>query len=185
MQANRQYNTPAVIWLTGLSGSGKTTIANALSALLKQIHIVPVVLDGDDMRGILQVNGFDEAARKKHNSVIGQLSAHFEEQGHVVIVAMISPYTAIREEVRALCKRFIEVHVATDLTTCIQRDPKGLYKKALAGELKNFTGVSATYEMPLQPDCRIDTVNRTAEDCAREILNTLNAQRGTRNTGFK
>ncbi len=166
---------PAVIWLTGLSGAGKTTIANDLIAKLKKKSIVPVLLDGDEIRHAIKQNGFDEDSRKKHNLNVGYISSLFEKQGNVVIVSLISPYDDIRNEVRKMCGNFIEVYVSTDLQTCIDRDPKGLYKKALAGEIKDFTGVSdsAPYFPPLNPELTIDTSNATVSDCSDRILKYL------------
>jgi adenylylsulfate kinase len=171
MHSSRQQTVPAVIWLTGLSASGKTTIAGWISDLFKTHHIVPVLLDGDEIRQVMQTTGFDEQSRRKHNLNVGKLAALLEGQGHVVIVSMIAPYRDVRNAVRAMCSRFMEVYIATDLATCIQRDPKGLYKKALAGEIKEFTGVSAIYEAPFDPELSIDTCSWDAQACAQQIFN--------------
>jgi adenylylsulfate kinase len=162
-----------VIWLTGLSGSGKTTIANDLVEKLKLKSIIPVLLDGDEIRHALQQHGFDEDSRKKHNLNIGYISSLLEKQGHVVIVSLISPYDDIRNEVRKMCSNFVEVYIATNLKTCISRDPKGLYKKAMQGEIKNFTGISAPYFPPLLPEITIDTLKMSLPECSNLILNFL------------
>lgn len=162
---------PAVIWLTGLSGSGKTTIAYALINIFKSHSIVPVLLDGDEIRQAMKETGFDEDSRKRHNLNVGYMSSLFEKQGNIVIVALISPYNDIRKEIRELCSNFIEVYVATDINICIQRDPKGLYKKALSGEIKDFTGVSAPYYEPLNPEVKIDTSVMSISECADEVFN--------------
>ena len=130
--------TGFVIWLTGLSGSGKTTIAKSLQIALQIRGIEPVMLDGDEIRGAMQLRGFDEQSRKTHNHYVGYMASIFEKRGHVVIVSLISPYADIRNQIRSICRNFMEVYVATPLETCIQRDPKGLYQKALAGEIKDL-----------------------------------------------
>jgi len=164
---------PAVIWLTGLSGSGKTTIAKDLVEKLKKKSVVTVLLDGDEIRHAIKQHGFDEESRKKHNLNVGYISSLFEKQGNIVVVSLISPYDDIRNEVRNMCDNFIEVYVATDLETCIKRDPKGLYKKAQAGEIKDFTGISAPYFQPMNPEITLDTSKMTISDCTDLILNRL------------
>ena len=152
--------TGFVIWLTGLSGSGKTTIAKSLQIALQ-------------IRGAMQLRGFDEQYRKTHNHYVGYMASIFEKRGHVVIVSLISPYADIRNQIRSICRNFLEVHVATPLETCIQRDPKGLYQKALAGEIKDFTGVSAPYEAPTQPEISLDTSLTHLDDCTEILLEFL------------
>ena len=164
---------PAVIWLTGLSGSGKTTIANDLIIKLKKKSIVPVLLDGDIIRDAIKQHGFDEDSRKRHNLNVGYISSLFEKQGIVVVVSLISPYDDVRNEVRKMCNNFVEVYVATDLQTCIKRDSKGLYKKAQAGEIKDFTGISAPYYPPLNPEIKMDTSKMNVDACSNLILNFL------------
>jgi adenylylsulfate kinase len=158
--------TPAVIWLTGLSAAGKTTIANTLLEKFKDLQVMPELLDGDEIRKLTGETGFDEASRIRHNLRVGQMASALEKEGKIVIVALISPYAEIRKQVRDMCSHFIEVYVATDLEICIQRDPKGLYKKALAGELKLFTGISAPYEIPRNPEIILDTKYQTVEESA-------------------
>ena len=123
---------------------------------------------------MLQHNGFDENSRKEHNRTVGRLAALLEQHQQLVIVALISPYRDVRDEVRKLCDRFIEVYVSTDLETCRKRDSKGLYKKAIAGEISNFTGISAPYEKPLQPEIELSTSLLTQEECTNLLLNYLN-----------
>jgi adenylylsulfate kinase len=164
---------PMVIWLTGLSGAGKTTIANNLSHALRLENNHPVVLDGDIMRTVLQTQGFDEMARKSYNYTIGRLAAALEAEGHLVIVALIAPYREVRDEIRKMCKRFCEVYVSTDLETCIQRDPKGLYQKALAGKIEDFTGITAPYEAPLNPEIRLNTSLLTKAECTQILIDYI------------
>lgn len=159
-----------VIWLTGLSGAGKTTIAKALTKQLISQNINPILLDGDELRSLFQRNGFDEASRKQHNLEVGQMAAFFEKQGHIVIVSLISPYADIRDKIRNICHKFVEIHVATSLNKCIERDTKGLYKKAMAGELKEFTGISSPYQPPTMPEIVLDTEILSIEECVKLIL---------------
>src|SRR5450830_650796 len=149
----------AVLWLTGLSGSGKSTLSMALEAALSSLGYSCYVLDGDNLRRGLNANlGFSPADRSENIRRVGEVAALFADAGLICITAFISPYRADRERARLSCgTAFHEVYIATDLTTCEQRDPKGLYKKARAGELPEFTGVSAPYEAPLRAELTIDT----------------------------
>ena len=165
---------PAVIFLTGLSGSGKTTIAKALVEKYKKQGVVPVLLDGDEIRKVIHQTGFDEESRKKHNLNVGYMASLLESQGNVVIVSLISPYIDIRNEIRAMCKKFVEVHVSTDIKVCIERDPKGLYAKAMAGEIKEFTGISAPYYAPENPEVLIDTGVLSIATCTDKIFKAAN-----------
>lgn len=164
---------PAVVWLTGLSGSGKTTIALDLVEKLKKNSVMPVLLDGDILREVFKQHRYDEESRKKHNLNVGYIASLFEKQGNIVIVALISPYDDIRNEVRKMCTNFIEVYISTDLETCIKRDPKGLYKKALSGEIKEFTGISAPYFPPSNPELILDTNKYPATECTDLIMKFL------------
>lgn len=161
---------PAVIWLTGLSAAGKTTIAECLQERFKEKHLMPVLLDGDIIRKITGETGFDETSRKRHNLRVGEMASALEHQGKIVIAALISPYNETRNQVRQMCTCFIEVYVATDLQLCIQRDPKGLYKRALAGKIQQFTGISSPYEVPANPEIIIDTNIQTVEESSGLIL---------------
>lgn len=165
--------SPAVVFLTGLSGAGKTTIANKLVEKLKKKGLAPVLLDGDEIRNAINLTGFDEESRKRHNLNVGYMAKILESQGKIVIVAMISPYEDIRQQIRTMCNKFIEVHVATDIKVCIERDPKGIYLKAISGEIKNFTGISAPYHPPQNPELVIDTAYMSIEECAVKIINQL------------
>ncbi len=173
MSLLNKLDTGAVIWLTGLSASGKTTIAKSLQIALQMRGIEPVMLDGDEIRAVMQLRGFDEQSRKIHNHYVGYMASIFEKRGHTVIVSLISPYADIRNQIRSICQHFIEVYVCTPLETCIERDPKGLYQKALAGEIQEFTGVSAPYEAPTQPDLSLDTAATHLDDCTEQLLQLL------------
>ena len=165
---------PAVIFLTGLSGSGKTTIAKALVEKYKMKGVIPVLLDGDEIRKVIHQTGFDEESRKKHNLNVGYMASLLESQGNVVIVSLISPYIDIRNEIRGMCKKFVEVHVSTDIKVCIERDPKGLYTKAIAGEIKDFTGISAPYYAPENPEVLLDTGVLSITICTDKIFKAAN-----------
>ncbi len=160
------------VWLTGLSGSGKSTIAVDLEKRLCERGVRTYILDGDNMRHGLNKNlGFSPADRTENIRRIGEVAKLFTDAGVVALTAFISPYRADRDQVRALMPDdFIEVHVECPVDVCEQRDVKGLYKKARAGEIKEFTGVSAPYEAPLTPELTIDTSEQSVDASARQIL---------------
>lgn len=164
------------IWLTGLSGSGKSTIAVELEhALLENKHLA-YILDGDNIRHGLNKNlGFSPEDRTENIRRIGEVAKLFTDANMITITAFISPYRQDRDNVRKLLKdgEFIEIYVKCPLEVCEQRDTKGLYKKARAGEVKEFTGISAPYEEPLNPELMIDTSKMTVEESTRTVLNYL------------
>jgi adenylylsulfate kinase len=162
-----------IVWLTGLSGSGKSTIAVDLEKRLWERGVRAYILDGDNIRHGLNKNlGFSPADRTENIRRIGEVAKLFTEAGMVALTAFISPYRADRDQVRALMQPgdFIEVHVECPVEVCEQRDVKGLYKKARAGEIKEFTGISAPYEAPLTPEMKIDTSGQSVEASALQIL---------------
>lgn len=158
-----------IIWLTGYSGAGKTTIASKLTQQLQNHAHAAVLLDGDVMRSILSNHGFDEVSRKMHNQQVGNLALLLERQGIIVVVALISPYAAVRNAIAEQAKQWLEVHVSTPLAVCIQRDTKGLYQKALNGTITAFTGISAPYEAPIHPAIHIDTATCTITDAVDQL----------------
>ncbi len=162
----------AVLWLTGLSGSGKSSLAMALEAALTALGYSCYVLDGDNLRKGLNVDlGFNPADRTENIRRAGEVAALFCDAGLVCITAFISPYRVDRDNARkASGHAFHEIHIATDLATCESRDPKGLYKKARSGALPEFTGISAPYEAPQQPDLRIDTAGESIETSLTKLL---------------
>ena len=164
------------IWLTGLSGSGKSTIAVELEhALLENSHQA-YILDGDNIRHGLNKNlGFSPEDRSENIRRIGEVARLFTDANIITITAFISPYRRDRENARKLQKdgEFIEVYVKCPLDVCEQRDTKGLYKKARAGEVKEFTGISAPYEEPLNPEITIDTSKLSVEESTKAILSYL------------
>ncbi|MEQ4530337.1 MAG: adenylyl-sulfate kinase [Mixta sp.] len=148
-----------VLWFTGLSGSGKSTVAGALEQALHQLGVSTYLLDGDNVRhGLCRDLGFSDADRKENIRRVGEVARLMVDAGLVVLTAFISPHRAERQMVREMLGdgEFIEVFVDTPLAICEARDPKGLYKKARAGELRNFTGIDAVYEAPEQPEIRLD-----------------------------
>jgi sulfate adenylyltransferase len=163
------------LWFTGLSGSGKSTTAEIVAALLSSHGRPSTLLDGDVVRANLsQGLGFDKQGRDANIRRIGYVASEITRHGGVAICAAISPYQQTRDEVRKLVgENFIEIFVATPLEVCEQRDPKGLYAKARRGELENFTGIDDAYEPPIAPEIVIDTVNNTAEENARVIIDAI------------
>ena len=178
-RAQQRGHRSAILWFTGLSGSGKSTLANAVNAALFERGLSCYVLDGDNIRhGLCKDLGFSDAAREENIRRIGEVSKLFLDAGVVVLTAFVSPFKADRDRARALVDAgdFIEIHCAADLTVCEQRDPKGLYAKARAGEIKEFTGISSPYEAPDQPELRIDTGSNSLEACVEQITTYLASQ---------
>jgi len=165
-----------VLWLTGLSGAGKSTIANAVAPSLADRGHRVEVLDGDEVRtNLCQGLGFSREDRDTNIARIGYVAGKLAKHGVAVVVAAISPYREARDKVRASVENFVEVHVAAPVTTCAERDVKGLYAKALAGEIKNFTGVSDPYEEPLEPEIALHTEHETVQESVDQVLAWLEA----------
>ena len=167
------------VWLTGLSGSGKSTIAVELEKRLLERGVRTYILDGDNVRHGLNKNlGFSPEDRTENIRRIGEVAKLFSDAGLVALTAFISPYRADRDQVRALMQPgdFIEVFVDCPVEVCEQRDVKGLYKKARAGEIKEFTGISAPYEAPSKPEMVLETSGQSVEKSALQILAYLERQ---------
>ena len=165
-----------VVWFTGLSGSGKSTLANAVEQVLHQQQHHTYVLDGDNVRHGLNKNlGFSPEDREENIRRIGEVAKLFADAGTIVMTAFISPYRADRDQARMLIAedRFVEVFVDCPLAVCEERDTKGLYKKARAGEIKEFTGISAPYEPPLTPEVTVNTAVLSIEECAQAVVKAL------------
>jgi bifunctional enzyme CysN/CysC len=167
---------PAVLWLTGLSGAGKSTIANIVEKKLVRMNRHTFLLDGDNVRhGLNKDLGFTDADRVENIRRVGEVAKLMADAGLIVITAFISPFRAEREMVRSMMApgEFIEIHIDTPLEEAEKRDVKGLYKKARAGQLKNFTGIDSPYEPPEDPEIRIDTTVMTPDEAAEEIIRRL------------
>ena len=179
-RARLKHQKPAIVWFTGLSGSGKSTIANIAEALLHAQGVHTVMLDGDNVRhGLNKDLGFTDADRVENIRRVGEVAKLMTEAGIIVLCSFISPFAAERRMVRELVEagEFIEVFVDTPIEECIARDPKGLYKRALAGEIKNFTGVSQPYEAPQTAELRLQTKGEKPEALALQVVEALR-QRG-------
>jgi adenylylsulfate kinase len=169
----------AILWFTGFSGSGKSTVANALEQALHQRGYHTYLLDGDNVRHGLNKNlGFSAEDRVENIRRIGEVAKLFVDSGAIVLTAFISPYRVDRRLVRELVDdgEFIEVFVDTPLEVCESRDPKGLYKKARAGEIKGFTGIDDPYEIPEHPEITLHTDQKSVEESVVEILEELKAR---------
>ncbi|MEZ9851243.1 adenylyl-sulfate kinase [Vibrio breoganii] len=167
---------PAVLWFTGLSGSGKSTIANAVELKLNQLSVHSYLLDGDNVRHDLNSDlGFSDEERIENIRRIGEVAKLFVDSGSLVLTAFISPFIADREQVRALLpeNEFIEVFVDTPIETCELRDPKGLYKKARKGEIKHFTGLTSDYEAPQAAEIHLKTDQQSIEESAEQVVQYL------------
>lgn len=163
----------AVLWFTGLSGCGKSTVANAVDRLLHDRGVHTYVLDGDNIRMGLNKNlGFSPEDRTENIRRIGEVGKLFADSGTIVTTAFISPYRADRDAVRALFTNdeFIEIYVNASLETCESRDPKGLYKKARAGDIKGFTGIDAPYEAPESGELELDSDRNGIEELANQVI---------------
>jgi bifunctional enzyme CysN/CysC len=165
-----------VVWFTGISGAGKSTIASVVEERLREKGLPVHNLDGDAVRhGLNRDLGFSDADRVENIRRVGEVARLFNNAGMIVLVAAISPFREGRDAARALAEpgRFVEVHVDTPLEVAERRDVKGLYKKARAGQLLNFTGIDSPYEAPEQPEVRIDSSFESAEDSADEVFRVL------------
>lgn len=177
-QARQQRNQhkSCVVWFTGLSGSGKSSLANALDKELYSLGVQSYVLDGDNIRHGLNAGlGFSKEDRKENIRRIGEVSKLFVDSGQIVCTAFISPFIEDREQVRTLFPdgEFIEVYVKCPISICENRDPKGLYKKARSGEIMEFTGISSPYEEPIHPELVIETDKLTISQSVDTIITYL------------
>jgi adenylylsulfate kinase len=164
-----------VVWLTGLSGSGKTTIARTVEdALKKSMNRCVVVLDGDEIRRYLSSDlGFSKRDRELNVERVAYLSHILSRSGIITIVALISPFRTSRDYARKFIGDFVEVWVKCSLETCKKRDPKGLYAKVMMGEITDFTGIDQNYEIPINPEIILDTDKETSLQCSERILQKL------------
>ena len=171
---------PCLLWFTGLSGSGKSTIANAVDEYLHAEGYHTYVLDGDNVRHRLNKDlGFSEADRVENIRRIGEVSNLFVDAGMIVMSAFISPFESDRGMVRKMLEKgeFVEVYVNTPLEVCESRDPKGLYKEARAGRIKHFTGISSPYDSPSQAEIEINTAELTIKECTEKVIDYMVRQK--------
>ncbi len=178
-RAGNKYQKPVILWFTGLSGSGKSSIARHIERKLNAAGHHTYMLDGDNLRhGLNRDLGFSAADRQENIRRVGEVAKLFVDAGLIVLCSFISPYRRERDFIRSIVDEgeFIEVFVDTPLEECIRRDPKGLYARALAGEIENFTGISAPYEAPLDPDLHLKTLEADAGALADRVLDYLRAQ---------
>ncbi len=173
-QRSKQKNQASfTVWFTGLSGSGKSTLANALDLELFKLNKHSYILDGDNVRhGLNKDLGFSDVDRVENIRRIGEVSKLLGDAGLIVLTAFISPFTADRDLVREMYPegRFIEVYVKTPLSICEERDPKGLYKKARAGQIPNFTGIDSPYQEPVSPEIVVDNHNQSVEENVQKLI---------------
>ena len=162
-----------VLWLTGLSGAGKSTLAEILYEKIAATGKRCEQLDGDILRGHFPSTGFSKEARDEHVRRVGFMASRLEHHGVAVVASFISPYREARNFIRGLCDNFIEVHVCASLDECKRRDVKGLYKKALAGEIKEFTGIDDPYEEPENPEIVVNTGEQTIDESVNQIMDYL------------
>ena len=175
-RASQRGHSSSILWFTGLSGSGKSTLANAVNAALFERGFATYVLDGDNIRhGLCKDLGFSDADREENIRRIGEVAKLFLDAGVIVLTAFVSPFRADRDKARALVADgdFLEIHCAAGLAVCESRDPKGLYAKARAGQIKEFTGISSPYEAPEKPELCLDTGAQNLEQCVAAVINLL------------
>jgi adenylylsulfate kinase len=175
-RAHQRGHRSAILWFTGLSGAGKSSLANAVNSALFEQGLACYVLDGDNIRhGLCNDLGFSDADREENIRRIGEVAKLFLDAGVVVLTAFVSPFQADRQRARSLVEEgdFIEIFCAADLGVCEERDTKGLYAKARAGEIKEFTGISSPYEAPENPELRVETGSQSLESCVDQVIGFL------------
>ncbi|MBA3346844.1 MAG: adenylyl-sulfate kinase [Gemmatimonadales bacterium] len=166
----------AVLWFTGLSGSGKSTIATRVHEELERRKADVEYIDGDALREVFPNTGFSRAEREEHLRRTGYLASRLEAHGVTVVASFVSPYRESRDFIRRLCRDFVEIYVATPLEECERRDVKGLYARARRGEIANFTGIDDPYEPPQKPELTLDTRALSVEQCVAKVLARLGEQ---------
>ena len=173
IRLGRRTIQPAVLWFTGLSGSGKSTIAASVCTALRQRGLRVEYLDGDSIRLIFPATGFTRPERDSHIKRVGFLASRLEQHGVFVVASLVSPYEESRQFVRELCTEFVEIYVSTPLEECERRDVKGLYAKARNGEIRNFTGIDDPYEPPANPEVTIDTQAVSVAEATSRVMDRL------------
>ena len=165
-----------MLWFTGLSGSGKSTIATRVHEELVRRGLAVEYIDGDALREVFPNTGFTRAEREEHLRRTGYMASRLAAHGVTVVASFVSPYRESRDFIRRLCRNFGEIYVATSLDECERRDVKGLYARARRGELRNFTGLDDPYEPPEQPELTLDTQTLTVEQCVAKVLERFEDQ---------
>jgi adenylylsulfate kinase len=166
----------AVLWFTGLSGSGKSTIAIRVQQELERRGVEVEYIDGDALRSVFPNTGYTRVEREEHLRRTGYMASRLAAHGVTVVASFVSPYRESRQFIRELCPRFLEIHVATPLEECERRDPKGLYARARRGEISNFTGIDDPYEPPENPELTLDTRALSVDQCVAKVLERLGGQ---------
>lgn len=175
-RSKQKKQKPCILWFTGLSGAGKSTVADAVEQKLFELGHHTYLLDGDNVRhGLNKDLGFSDADRVENIRRIGEMAKLFADAGLIVMSAFISPFRSDRQMVRDLVeeKEFVEVYISTPLSTCEKRDPKGLYKKARSGQIKNFTGIDSDYEVPHHPEVTLNTAELNVNECVDRVISYL------------
>jgi adenylyl-sulfate kinase len=175
-RVKQKKQRPCIVWFTGLSGSGKSTIASAVEQKLFELGHHTYLLDGDNIRhGLNKDLGFSDQDRVENIRRIGEVSKLMVDAGLIVLTAFISPFKSDRDMVRSLVQdyEFIEVYMNTPIEECERRDPKGLYKKARKGEIKHFTGIDSQYEIPQKPEVSINSIEQSIAECADQVIKYL------------
>lgn len=167
---------PTVLWFTGLSGSGKSTISEKLFELMSDEGYEVEHLDGDAVRNIFPKTGFSKEDRNAHIKRIGYLASRLQAHKIFVIASFVSPYRESRDFVRNLCEDFTEIYISTPYEECERRDVKGLYERARKGEIRQFTGLDDPYEAPLKPELEIDTTHISLDEAVQKVIDYLNTK---------
>ena len=175
-RSQQKKQKPCILWFTGLSASGKSTVADALEQKLFEMGHHTYLLDGDNVRhGLNKDLGFSDRERVENIRRIGETAKLFTDAGLIVLSAFISPFRSDRQMVRSLVEKteFVEIYMSTPLRVCENRDPKGLYKKARDGQIKNFTGIDSEYEVPVSPEITLNTDESDVNECVNNIIDFL------------
>ena len=170
MKRTQEMPAGAVLWFTGLSGSGKSTIAERVHAELERRGTEVEYIDGDALRAVFPSTGFTREQREEHLRRTGYMASRLEAHGIVVVASFVSPYRESRDFIRQLCRNFMEIYVSTPLEECERRDVKGLYARARRGEIRNFTGIDDPYEPPEHPELTLDTRSLSVDQAVATVL---------------
>jgi adenylylsulfate kinase len=169
----RTKSAAPVLWFTGLSGSGKSTIATRVNRELELRGVAVEYLDGDALREVFRNTGFTRPEREEHLRRVGYMASRLAAHGITVVASFVSPYRDSRDFIRRLCPEFVEIYVATPLEECERRDVKGLYSRARRGEIQNFTGIDDPYEPPEHPELTLDTRALSVDQCVAKVLERI------------